>query len=176
MLERLGLEFTTCAHEASERDLELNVDLEQRSSVLSFAKAKSLKLENENIVLGSDQICLFENQTLNKSGSQEAAIQQLLKLSGKTHKLYTSYTLLFQDKVFEHTEITTLEMKQLSEQQITRYVRYDNPVDCAGSYKIENGGIALFEKITTNDFHSIIGLPLTQLIKDLAKLGVSPWN
>ena len=74
-----------------------------------------------------------------------------------------------------HTNETKLTMKELNQDDIESYIEHDNPIDCAGSYKIEESGIALFEDIKTTDFTAIIGLPLIQLSLDLERLGVKPW-
>ena len=63
-------------------------------------------------------------------------------------------------------------MKKLSLAQIEQYVDSDNPIDCAGSYKLERHGISLMEKVETTDYTAIIGLPLMALSEDLNELGV----
>jgi septum formation protein len=62
-------------------------------------------------------------------------------------------------------------MRSLDISQIKKYLSTDNPIDCAGSYKLELNGISLFNKIETSDHTAIIGLPLIQLANDLNDLG-----
>ncbi len=64
-------------------------------------------------------------------------------------------------------------MRNLNDQEIENYIREDNPVDCAGSYKLEKKGIALFEQIECTDFSAIQGIPLIQLTTELRNLEIS---
>jgi septum formation protein len=68
---------------------------------------------------------------------------------------------------------TRLTMRSLTPEEALRYVERDQPLDCAGSYKIESLGISLFEKIETEDFTAIMGLPLIQVSQSLRELGVA---
>ena len=75
-------------------------------------------------------------------------------------------------EVIQHTDLTQLEMENLSDEALRRYVANDMPIDCAGSYKIEGQGIALFRGIRCEDFNAIQGLPLLELARILRRLGV----
>jgi septum formation protein len=72
----------------------------------------------------------------------------------------------------EDLDIHRLRLRPLTEAQIARYVAADDPVDCAGAYKIEGLGIALFESVQGADFTAVIGLPLTRVVALLANLGI----
>ena len=74
-------------------------------------------------------------------------------------------------RIFSHTDVTRLHMRRLSRPEIERYVANDRPLDCAGSYKIESQGIALFEKIESEDQTAISGLPLIALVSILRQIG-----
>ncbi|MDP6945936.1 MAG: Maf family protein, partial [Myxococcota bacterium] len=73
-------------------------------------------------------------------------------------------------------DVHTLTMRPLSRAQIERYVAHDLPLDCAGAYKLEQRGIALFEHIaadpSTADDTAIIGLPMLKLLALLRNAGV----
>ena len=88
-------------------------------------------------------------------------------MSGKSHDLITSVCVLTPDKTYEFFDRTTLKMNSLTKEQIEHYVTKDDPLQCAGSYKIESLGITLFESIQTEDFTAITGLPLIELSKVL---------
>lgn len=141
--------------------------------LLSEKKARNVFREYPNdVIIGSDQICLLKKEILGKPKTIEKAIESLMKLQGQAHQLITSYTILFDSQCIQHTNTTTLKMRNLTEANIKKYINADMPLDCAGSYKLEQKGISLFESIATDDHTAIIGLPLIQLNTDLMNLGI----
>ncbi len=94
-----------------------------------------------------------------------------MSLSGQQHALITALVVLSGPKTFRHTDVTKLWMRPLSRAALERYVLTDQPLDCAGSYKIESRGITLFERIESNDQTAITGLPLIALTTILTELG-----
>ena len=92
-------------------------------------------------------------------------------MSGRTHELITALVVLRGDRVLAHTDVTRLRMRSLTRAELERYVAQDRPVDCAGSYKLEERGIVLFEKIESADHTAITGLPLISLAAFLRELG-----
>ena len=140
---------------------------------LAHAKGESVaKLHPDAIVIGSDQVVEFDGEAINKPGSSAAAALQLEQLSGREHTLITAATVFQGKDVWRHTDVTRLVMRKLTRAEIERYVAMDQPVDCAGSYKIESLGIALFERIETADHTAITGLPLLFISSKLRSLGV----
>ena len=128
----------------------------------------------EAIVIGSDQLADLNGQVLGKPGTVAAAVDQLLSMSGKTHRLLTAVCIAAPGKpLISIMNETRLTMRSLMADEALRYVERDQPLDCAGSYKIESLGISLFEKIETEDFTAIMGLPLIQVSQSLRKLGVA---
>ena len=126
------------------------------------------------IVIGSDQLADLNGQVLGKPGTVLAAVDQLLSMSGKTHRLLTAVCIATPGKpLISILNETRLTMRSLTPEEALRYVERDQPLDCAGSYKIESLGIALFEKIETADFTAIMGLPLIQVSQSLRELGVT---
>ena len=141
---------------------------------LAEAKAKAVAaLRPHDIIIGSDQCISIDGKLLSKPKTTEAAIQQLTTLSGRTHKLVTAVCVLDAASELLDTTIVTheLTMRSLSEEQIQRYIHVDQPLDCAGSYKLESLGVALFEGVSGPDPTSIVGLPLMSLVSMLARLG-----
>lgn len=140
---------------------------------LAALKAKSLA-SAEALVLGGDQLVAFEGDILGKPGTQERAIEQLSRLSGETHELVTAICLAKPDgSLLRHLDVTRITFRKLSRAQIENVVRLDNPVDCAGSYKIERHGISLIEDLDTQDFTAIQGLPLLALSGMLTQCGLA---
>jgi len=177
LFNKLGLEYEVANPNFNEKlFLQENPDLIpiQYSEVLAKKKAMSLaKDHTDMLIIGSDQVCLMGNEVFHKSGDYEGALKTLLKLNGKTHQLYTSYYIYSCEKTTQYTNVTNLTMHDLEIEEIKRYIKLDQPYDCAGSYKLESYGATLFKKIETEDHHCIIGLPLLNLAKDLRALGIT---
>ena len=150
---------------------------------LAWGKASSLHVKYADAaILGGDQLVAFDvgqddagqgtEKILGKPGTKPEAVAQLLLMTGKNHRLITSICLMVGDRVFKHTDIAVLRMRNLNREQIEAYVESDNPIDCAGSYKLESAGIGLFESIRSDDFSAIQGLPLLKLSAWFAELGL----
>ncbi len=177
LLGRLGLPFVSVPHRCDE-DAFKGQGLAPRelAALLSREKAASVAADHAGAhVLGSDQVCVFEGEILSKPGTHERAVAQLTRLAGARHELITALALRYPDgRVAEAVCVHAMEMRSLSPASIDRYVRADQPLDCAGSYKIESRGIALFRAIEGDDFTSIIGLPLISLTDLLLEAGFDP--
>jgi septum formation protein len=174
-LERLGIPFRCraplCDESASQRTA---TEAEPRllAEKLALAKASSLVAEEpEAAIVGCDQLVSFEGQIFGKPRTAGRAIEQLATMSGKTHELITALVVLRGGEMHRHTDITRLRMRPLARDAIERYVRCDRPIDCAGSYKLESRGIALFDRIESEDHSAITGLPLIALVTILRELG-----
>jgi septum formation protein len=137
---------------------------------LAQAKARSLADQNK-VIIGGDQLIHFKGLILGKPGTAERACAQLLKMQGQSHELITAVSVIHGEKEFNFTNTTRMHMRELKSDEIERYVEQDKPLDCAGAYKIESLGIALFSRIETDDFTAIQGLPLIELSSTLRKLG-----
>ncbi|MEN9553891.1 MAG: hypothetical protein RLZZ232_177 [Planctomycetota bacterium] len=145
------------------------------ASCLARMKAAAVAADYPDaVVIGSDQLVDLNGRILGKPGTAERACQQLQDMSGQSHRLLTAVCVMGpghgQDRCF--LQETVLWMRPLDHQEISAYVSRDQPLDCAGSYRIEAAGISLFEKIDTGDFTAIMGLPLIQLAAELRALGV----
>ena len=173
LLERLGLAFESIASDVDEDVFKQQIKNPQElAATLAHQKAKSILDKHiDAVVIGSDQVAFVDDMILGKTGSLEGSIEQLKLLSGKTHALITAYCVMDQEQSLTKINTTYLKMKSLNESQIKNYLSFDNPFDCAGSYKLEQRGISLFEEIRTEDHTAIIGLPLVQLGVDLEKFG-----
>ncbi|MEO1482325.1 MAG: Maf family protein [Myxococcota bacterium] len=95
-----------------------------------------------------------------------------LGIDFRVHQLSTALCLRRGGTEFTHVDESRLTMRKLSRGAIERYVKRDHPLDCAGSYKIESLGAALFERVETEDPSAIVGLPLFALVRGLARFGV----
>ncbi|MGE0711123.1 MAG: nucleoside triphosphate pyrophosphatase [Planctomycetota bacterium] len=173
-LERLGLVFSCEAPGVDERAV-APAGAAPRALAAHLARAKADAVAARHpqaIVIGGDQVCAHAGEVLGKPGTVERAVAQLLRLQGSTHQLVTAICLRQGERVLTHEDVTELEMRPLSEASVRRYVAADDPLDCAGSYKLEARGIALFEAIRSEDWSAITGLPLLALARMLRQLGL----
>lgn len=173
LLQRLGLDFDCIDSGLDESIIKAQIsDPIELTRALSLEKARIIaKLHKGSLIIGSDQVCHIEGKILGKTGSLDASFDQLMMLQGKKHELVTSYAIISDQGEIVKTNITTLYVRNLNEKQVKKYLSVDNPIDCAGSYKLELNGISLFNKIETDDQTAIVGLPLISLASDLDRLG-----
>jgi septum formation protein len=142
---------------------------------LSEAKARALIQRcPDALIIGSDQTAVCGNLTLGKPGDFATACDQLQRLSGQTAQFYTAVTVLnaANGKAASRTVITEVVFRTLSPAEIDRYLEREQPYDCAGSFKAEGLGIALFEALRSDDPTALVGLPLIALCALLAEFGV----
>ncbi|WP_028862158.1 Maf family protein [Psychromonas aquimarina] len=171
LLEKLHLQFATAKPNVDETPLarETAVELVER---LAVAKAAAVCPAYENaLVIGSDQVCVNNGVILGKPGNFDNAFQQLKAASGKKITFYTGLALINSQtgKTQSLVEPYVVQFRELSDDMITNYLNKEQPFNCAGSFKSEGYGIALFEGFEGKDPNSLIGLPLISLIKMLEK-------
>jgi septum formation protein len=176
LLLRLGVPFEVEPPGVDEATLTAQlgaVDPRDVPALLADAKAAAVAQRHpDRVVIGSDQVAVASGRILGKPCSIEEARSQLAMLSGATHELVTALTVSCEGEIHRHRDIARLTMRQLSGEEIARYVAADRPVDCAGSYKLEQRGIVLFERIEAADHTAITGLPLIALTTILRGLGL----
>jgi septum formation protein len=175
LLDRLGVPFRCraplCDESAIQR-AEAGTEPRLLAEKLALTKASSLVDEEpEAAIIGCDQLVSFEGQVFGKPGTAAGAVEQLAAMAGRTHELITAMVVIRGGEGVCHTDITRLRMRRLTREAIERYVAADNPIDCAGSYKLESRGIVLFDRIESNDQSSITGLPLIALVNILRDMG-----
>lgn len=173
LLSRLNIPFESKSPEIDEEliknKIKNPIELVKK---LSFLKANKIAKKYPNsTIIGSDQVICLDQTIFDKPLSVDNAILQLRKLSGHQHSLITAVTIIKKEQSITFHNITLLKMRDLNIQEIESYVKKDQPLDCAGSYKVESLGISLFDSIDTSDFTSIVGLPLIQLTSNLKSLG-----
>jgi septum formation protein len=143
---------------------------------LALLKARAIAGQRPGaIVIGSDQVADLGGRALGKPGSAHRAVEQLLACSGRTLTLHTAVCVLGPDGQLprRHRDQTQLQFRALTADIAQRYVARDQPLDCAGSFKFEAAGIALFSGVETADPTAIQGLPLIWLSACLAEMGVA---
>lgn len=173
LVEKLGVPFTCVAPDCDEDAFKvLGLAPQLLAERLAKEKAASVAARYPKAaVIGSDQLLELDGEVLGKPGTPERAVAQLLKLSGKRHRLITAMVVLAGSRAFAHTDVTELAVRPLTQLQAEKYVAADNPIDCAGSYKFEVNGVRLIQSMRTEDPSAITGLPLLRLGDWLTLLG-----
>ena len=175
LLERLGLEFSVESPQVDERALS-GEDPATLATRLAQLKARTVAVRHPGaVVIGSDQVAVRDNQVLGKPGNELAAIDQLRGSSGKPVEFLTAVAISDggspgSDPML-HMDVTRVQFRPLESAEIERYVARDNPLDCAGGFRCEGLGIALFERIDSQDPTALIGLPLIWVSAALRQLG-----
>jgi septum formation protein len=145
------------------------------ASRLALAKAQEVAARFPRaLVVGSDQVAACGDRLLGKPMDHARATGQLQSCSGETVTFYTALALACQSRALlaEHVDVVRVRFRSLSDAQIERYLLREKPYDCAGSFKCEGLGIALFERIDSHDPTALEGLPLIALTGLLREAGV----
>ncbi|PIK15674.1 nucleoside triphosphate pyrophosphatase [Halobacteriovorax sp. JY17] len=174
-LERLTKKFKTHAPNVDEDSYKDKIrNPTELAETLAKLKAQSVLKDHLNdFIIGGDQVLSIDGEILGKPKTVEKAISQLGILSGKTHELITSTCYLSESYCEVKTVIARMKMRELTNSQIENYITAESPLNCCGSYMLENQGIALFEEIHCSDYTAIIGLPLMSTASILMKNGFS---
>lgn len=174
LIKKLGIVFQSVAPAYDEDTEKLRLEKQQASPLLiaeTLSRGKALSAHhNHATTLAGDQLVHMDGSIFGKSHNFENACVQLNLLQGRTHELITAVTIMSANQTFHTNQVTRLTMKNLTRNEIENYLRLDQPYDCAGSYKIENSGIILFDKIETDDFTGIQGIPLIWVANVLKEL------
>lgn len=175
LLQRLHLPFTVAAPEVDEtpQSGEAPRDLALR---LALAKARAVAAQHPDaVVIGSDQVADLAGHPLGKPGTHERATAQLRLMSGHTVVFQTALAVVCQATGFEQVDLAPVEVRfrTLSDDEIERYLRAEQPYDCAGSAKSEGLGISLLDAIVSDDPTALVGLPLIRTCRMLRAAGLT---
>ncbi|AWS97369.1 MULTISPECIES: Maf family protein [Citrobacter] len=178
LLEKLAIPFECAAPEVDETPLPGEAP---RHLVSRLAQQKAQSLAQRypaHLIIGSDQICVLDGEITGKPLKEENARQQLLKARGNIVTFYTGLALYNSATGHLQTEVEPFDVhfRHLSETEIDDYLRKERPLHCAGSFKSEGLGIALFERLEGRDPNTLIGLPLIALCQMLRREEMNPLN
>ena len=176
LLEQIGLSITVVS---SNFDEKLNPRLKPRSQVeyLAEGKAKAVvKNYSDAIIIAADTVVVLNDEIIGKPASIYAAKNVLRRLSGKCHSVITGFCILDTEKNKSITKSveTLVYFKKLSNKEVTGYIAGGEPMDKAGAYGIQGRGAVFIEKIS-GDYFNIVGLPLSAVVEELKRFGVSIW-
>lgn len=176
LLSRLRLPFEVVAPLVDETALpdEAPAALALR---LALAKARAVaRLRPLAVVIGSDQVAELDGAAIGKPGDHESAVAQLRRMSGRSVMFHTAVAVVRSDTGFESAALAPVrvQFRELGDAEIERYLRADQPYDCAGSAKSESLGVALLSAIISDDPTALIGLPLIRTCELLRQAGIDP--
>ena len=176
LLGRLRLPFNVVSPDVDESALpgETPAALARR---LALAKAQAVAAKHPlAVVIGSDQVCELDGQAIGKPGNHERARAQLARLSGRVATFHTAVAVVCHGRAFEQVDMASVQVhfRVLSNAHIEHYLRLEEPYDCAGSAKCETLGIALLQRIDSDDPTALIGLPLIRTAQLLRLAGIDP--
>lgn len=145
----------------------------QLATRLAITKAEKIKtVYSKACVIGSDQVCTFEDQIYGKPGSVVNAKKQLQTFSGNRIEFFTAMCVISSaGELRVHADQTVIKFRTLSSEEIDRYIEVDQPFYCAGSFKVESLGLSLFEFVESKDPSALMGLPLIKLSEYLRLCG-----
>ena len=179
ILMKLGVPFVTTSPDIDESR---NSSESPYNLVTRLSEEKALKASktHSGLIIASDQVATLDtgnketDKIFNKPLTQENAFLQLKQSSGRTVTFLTGIVLMNTEtsNIQSHVELYRVTLKPLSDNQILSYLESENVLNCAGSFKSEGLGIALFSKMEGNDPNSLVGLPTIKLIQMLAKENV----
>jgi septum formation protein len=171
LLRQAGVSFETI-HPGVEERLDPARPARELARELAAAKARAaFALRPDAIVVGADQVVDLDGRALGKPATAEDAARQLAALAGREHTIVTAFTVLAPGVEIHDEEVTRLAVRALTAEEIAAYVASGEWQGCAGGYRIEGLGVAIFERID-GDPTNVIGLPLPRLLGHLRALGV----
>ena len=144
---------------------------------LALEKARAVASQHPAaVVIGADQVAELDGQAIGKPGTHANAVAQLRRLSGRRVVFHTALAVVRADIGFEQSGLAPVrvQFRVLSDAEIERYLRLEQPYDCAGSAKCETLGIALLESIESDDPTALVGLPLIRTAILLRAAGIDP--
>ncbi|MEN8174271.1 MAG: nucleoside triphosphate pyrophosphatase [Pseudomonadota bacterium] len=174
LLGRLGLPFEVAAPNVDERRQE-GESPQQMVTRLAELKARAVADRfTDGVIVGSDQVACIGDAILGKPRTRDKAIEQLQRVSGKAVTFYTGLCVLDVPSGRSHVlcEPFRVQFRPLETETITAYLDREEPYNCAGSFKSEGLGVALFERLEGDDPNALVGLPLIRLVDLLGEVGI----
>jgi septum formation protein len=173
LLARLGVPFEIAAPRVDETPLKRESPAAMVRRLARLKAQAIATLQPKAWVIGSDQAAACGRQILGKPLNKARCMEQLQACSGRRVRFLTAVALanVASGRTFETLDTTWVKFRRLDAGTIERYVEREQPFDCAGGFKSEGLGIALFESIESRDPTGLVGLPLISLCKLLRRAG-----
>jgi MAF protein len=175
LLQRLEIPFESESPDVDESQLKGETPTDLVVRLAEMKAAAIARAHPESLIIGSDQVAIAGDEILSKPGNHENAITQLKKVSGKSIVFLTGLCLIntADNKMQKDCIKYTVHFRDLTEDEIERYLLQEKPYDCAGAFKSEAYGVSLMQRMEGNDPTSLIGLPLIRLSEMLRNEGLN---
>ncbi|WP_130869876.1 Maf family protein [Intestinimonas massiliensis (ex Afouda et al. 2020)] len=173
LLERMGVRDFRIVTPNIDEHMDRNLPPEELVRRISLEKALAVQAQEGNgpIIIAADTVVALDGAVLGKPADQLEAFKMLSTLSGCRHQVYTGMTVLWGEERHTVSEETTVTFRELSSEEIDRYIATGEPMDKAGAYGIQGYGALLVEGIQ-GDYYNVMGLPVCRLGCLLRQLGV----
>ena len=174
LLGLTGLDFTV---RVADIDETMDAGKAPFDEVARVSRLKALAVDRApgDVVIAADTIVVWEGKVLGKPRDEEDAFRMLSLLSGRDHEVMTGMTVLQDDEIVTHTEVTKIHFRPLHPGEIRAYIATGEPMDKAGAYGIQ-GGAALFCTDMVGDYYNVMGLPVCALTIILRTFGLLIWG
>jgi len=163
LLKLLGLDFKICPSHVDEDSIDIK-DPVKHVMELSRAKAKEVADSLElGLVIGADTIVVLDEEILGKPADKKEAAEMLSRLSGRTHQVYTGFTIVENpggNTMFDY-EVTNVHFRELNDWEIQGYINTKSPYDKAGAYGIQDQSAVFADRID-GCFYNVVGFPVTK--------------
>jgi septum formation protein len=171
LLKQIGLDVDVIPSDVPE-EFESHLTPKQNAAALALRKAENVGKNIEDaIVIGADTIVAVGDELLGKPESPDDAIRMLELLSGRTHTVYTGFSLVDRpsNQAFSDVESTSVTFRKLPREEIAEYVAGGSPLDKAGAYGIQDDYGAVFVTRIEGCFYNVVGFPLARFYMALLK-------
>lgn len=177
LLEQVGIQFKVVKSSVEEVITETEPDkvVMELSRQKAEDVAAGLNDRKDRIVIGADTIVFCQGKILGKPKDESDAFAMLEGLAGKSHSVFTGVTLLIGDRMISFAEETKVNVKDMTHEEIRRYIATKEPMDKAGSYGIQ-GRFAAFVSGIEGDYNNVVGLPVSRIYTELTKNGVDIYG
>ncbi|WP_042224319.1 Maf family protein [Oceanobacillus manasiensis] len=173
LLKQVQLPFSVRKPEIDESQIKTN-DPVEKVKQLAIRKSEAIPFSNDNeVILTADTVVSYKQQIFEKPRDKEEASHMISKLSGETHEVYTGVMIRSLEQEIVFVERTEVEFWELSEEEINQYVSTNDPYDKAGAYGIQSLG-AMFVKRIHGDYATIVGLPISKVVRELRRFSIYP--
>lgn len=170
LLQQMGLHFTVITSDADEQCPPMSPEMLVQT--LSRRKAAAVVAAHpEDLIIAADTVVCLDGLVLGKPADEADAARMLALLSGRSHQVFTGFTVQRGSQICSETECTTVHMRTLSSEEISRYIATGEPMDKAGAYGIQGRG-GVFISGIEGDYYNVMGLPICRLGQVLQSFGL----
>lgn len=174
LLSRMGIkQFRIITADIDETPVD-DLTCAQQVERLSLLKAQAVAAQSvkDSLIIAADTVVTLDGAILGKPCNEADAARMLRALSGVRHHVYTGVTVIQNGRVLTRHEVTAVDFRTLTGEEIRQYIATGECMDKAGSYGIQGYGCLLVEGIV-GDYYNVMGLPVVCLERMLKEFGIN---